>query len=665
MQNSAIVPPPSPPATLSTLHFLNLLKILYRWLWLFCLVFLAVFSLAVVYILTATPYYRATTVIQVEQAEQRAFTPDNKDQSDDLREDDVLRTIEQNIQSPKYFVELASDPKFTQDPNFYIGMSSGNEPVSTGEAAEFLQGRTRVLLRRGTRLIDVSVEHAVPAMAQKLALALVQEYINENGQLATNTSSGAEQQLAQDSVGIKVDLQKSEDALATYRDVLLLKDRITDQERIIDALVQRYREKHPTLIQARALLAKLTTEFDVEVQKIRANSPLEASYWAGEATRLDSESTPDRIQTELQLVDSRTNVLEGEVETERTLFNNILKQRSEADVSKAAPPTQVQIQEEPFLPAKPVKPQKILILFIGAAAGLVVGAGLVFFLNGLDSSFKMPEEAEQLLGLPILGAIPQIAPPKKRSGSKTNPGENLILVSEPGDIAAESFRSLRASIGLLGKARDHRSLLFTSALPAEGKTFVSCNFAAAIAQQGIKTLLMDADLRAPAVHQLFKLECNRGLVDHVTLDVPFEESIYADVIPNLDVLPAGNRCPNPAEFLGGTGFADTLKFALTRYDRVIVDSSPVNLVSDSLLIIPYVQSVALVVRAARTPRRASMQALTTLQRSGVQPVGMIMNSLPDWSMQAYFPYAGNYGERSKYYRAYVGSGSGATGARRG
>jgi capsular exopolysaccharide synthesis family protein len=633
-----------------------MLKVLYRWLWLFCLTFLAVFSLVIVYILTATPFYRATTVVQVEQTEQRVFNPDNKDESDDLRQEDILRTIEQNMQSPKYFVELASDPKFSQDPQFYIGMSSTNEPVSTGDAADFLSRNTRVVLRRGTRLIDVSVEHAVPALAQKLSLALVQEYVNENGQVATNTSSGTEQQLQQDSEGIKTDLQKSEDAMATYRDVLLLKDRITDQERIIDALVQRYREKHPVLIQARALLSKLTTQFDEEVQKIRANSPLEAGYWAEEAARLNSESTPDRIQTELQLVDSRTNVLEGEVETERSLFNNILKQRSEADVSKESAPTQLQIQETPFLPGKPVRPQKVIILLIGAVAGIIVGVGLVFFLNGLDSSFKMPDEAEQLLGLPVLGAIPQIALPKKGPGPvKKDPGANLVLIADPGDIAAESFRSLRASINLLGKVRDHRTLLFTSALAAEGKTFVSCNFAASLAQQGIKTLLIDGDLRAPAVCKLFQIESNRGLIDHVTLDVPFEDSIYKDVIPDLDVLPAGNRCPNPAEFLGGSGFIDTLKLALTRYDRVIIDSSPVNLVSDSLLIVPHVQSVAMVIRAARTPRRAAMQALTSLRRAGVQPVGLVMNALPDWSMQAYFPYAGDYGERSKYYRAYAGS----------
>ena len=186
-----------PPATQSSLNFFYLLKILYRWLWLFCLTFLAVFSLAVVYILTATPYFRATTVIQVEQAEQRVFTPDNKGETDDLRQEDILKTIEQNLQSPKIFVSVASDPKINQDGNFYVGMtaSTSGEPISTGEAAEKLENNTRVLLRRGTRLIDVSVDHPVPAMAQKLAKAIVDEYISESGRVETNTSSGAEQQL--------------------------------------------------------------------------------------------------------------------------------------------------------------------------------------------------------------------------------------------------------------------------------------------------------------------------------------------------------------------------------------------------------------------------------------------------------------------------------------
>jgi succinoglycan biosynthesis transport protein ExoP len=640
----------------SSFSVFYLSKLVYRWLWLLGLILLVTMSIALLYLHHATPYYRATTVLQVEQEQQRVFKSDSTgDTADDLKSDDSLKTIEQNLQGFGLFMKVASDSDIAGDPNIYTGISRGGRPLTTLDLAAIIQENTRVSLRRGTRLIDISVDHPVPSVAQELSRAIAQEYIDQSGELNLVASTGAERQLTKDSERIKDKLQKSEDALATYQEALLLKDRISDQQRILDALQQRYRAKHPALIQARALMAELVLDFDREVKKIRTNSSLESGFWEQRDENLHGLSPQDRVQTELQLVEARTNVLDGEVETERSLFNNVLKQGSEATMNKQAAPTEVLIVGEPALPQKPVRPAKKVILLIGSAGGLVLGLGLIFFLNALDSSFKMAEEVEQYLGLPVLGALPQVASKKGPLDSpvKDHARDNIVLVSDPGSIAAESFRSMRASLGLLGKSTERKSFLFTSALAGEGKTFVSCNYAVSLAQQGIKTLLMDIDLRCPAVHQFFGLENKKGLVDHVSRGLALDQAIYKDVVPNLDVLTPGSRCPNPAEFLSGTGFADTLKEALTKYDRIIVDCSPINLVSDSLLVVANVQSVVLVVRAKSTPRRDAKFALTTLQRANVQPVGVVINAIPDWTRQLYYAHPGRYGGGDKYLRAYA------------
>ena len=631
-------------------------KLVYRWAWLLALVLGVALVGALAYLYKATPYYRATTVMEVEQEQQRAFKSDTRgDTPDDLKSDDALHTIEQNLQAPDLFYKVASNPDIAQDPLLLKGLSKYHS-LPPDEVADILQGLTNVSLRRGTRLIDINVDHPVPAMAQKLSRAVAAAYLTHSGETNVDTTSEAEHELAADADRLKDKLQKSEDALATYREVLLLKDRISDQQRVLDALQQRYRAKHPTLIQARTLMTELVLDFDQEVKKIRTNSVLESGYWADQEGSLKGLSPQDRVQAELQLVEARTNVLEGEVDTERALFNNVLKQTSEATLNKEAAPTDVRIVEEASLPHKPVRPQKKVVLIVALAGGLVVGLGAIFLLNAVDSSFKMAEEVEGYLGLPVIGAVPVISSEKKGAmppgPARKERLEKVILVSDPGSVAAESFRSIRASIGLQAKTEERRVILFTSALASEGKTFVSSNYAVSLAQQKMKTLLMDIDLRCPAVHALFQLDNRRGIYDHVTDGLPLSEAIYENVVPNLDILTPGTRCPNPAEFLAGNGFADTLKEAMAKYDRIVVDCSPVNLVSDPLLVVEYVQAVVLVIRAKQTPRRDAKFAVSTLQRAGAQPVGVIINAIPDWTRQLYYAHPGRYGSGDKYFQAY-------------
>ncbi len=162
------------------------------------------------------------------------------------------------------------------------------------------------------------------------------------------------------------------------------------------------------------------------------------------------------------------------------------------------------------------------------------------------------------------------------------------------------------------------SSLFSSPVTNEGKTFTSCNYAVSLAQQGLRTLLIDATCAAPRARALRALREIDGLIEHVSLNVAWDEVVQRGVIENLDILLPGVKTPNPAEFLSGDGLKDVIRQALTKYDRIVLDSPPVNAVSDTLLIAPYVQTICLVIRAKMTPAGAVDRALSLLRmaRSG-------------------------------------------------
>jgi succinoglycan biosynthesis transport protein ExoP len=651
---------------LSTIHWEQLWVAARRRLGLFLICFGTMVGLTIIYIIKAPRIYISSAAVQVEQQEQRIFKTlgAGGGPAEDLRGDDVLKTIEQNLQNYSLFVDAVSDPSIANDPNFLVGYPSSDRPVPISEEARWLRSNTEVSLRHGTRLIDVSVEHEVPEMAQKLVQALINAFFMENSRNEGSTEQAAVKYLVGQSQQVRDSLQQSENSLEIYRDALLLKDRIEDQRRILDALRQRYREKHPQLIQARALLADLMKTFDQEFKRVLASSSSEAAYWATNSNELSSVPPADRVATELKLVEARADVLQLEVDTQSALFDNVVKQMREANVGENATPTQVHLQEPPNLPVRTEKPRKTVDLVIGMICGALLGAVVVFAANAIDSSIKTSIEAEESLGLPVLGVIPFFIseregegkpPPRRRApdGDDEQQPSELVVRSEPGSGAAEGFRSLRAAISLLGKSKDHRSILFTSALPDEGKTFVCCNYSLSLAQIGLKTLLMDVDLRRPSIHRCFDLENRKGFMEIITQTLPLEQAVYAGVAKNLDVLTSGGKCPNPAELFSGSGFQDVLTAALKTYDRIVIDCSPVNLVSDSLLIASSIQSVCLVLRAASTSRRDAQHALMLLHRAEITPSGLVLNAVPSWSEGLYPHYLGK--KNSKYRQSYTGA----------
>jgi polysaccharide biosynthesis transport protein len=621
---------------------------------LFLWVFIPIILLTIGYLVITKPLYESTAVVQVNQREHSAIdVATSPDDTQDLTSEDSVKTIEQNMQSYDLFEAVVRLPEVANDPDFRVGYSGDGTPA---ELADWLRDNTTIALRHGTRLIDVSVYHRVPRMAQKLAEALVVTYVTVGNQLQSNEQQSSVKLLSSESSGVKGSLQAAEQSLETYKDLLDLKTRIDTQQATVDQLKERYREKHPQMIEARALLAQLNHEFDDEFQKTVAN-PVNRAATA--FVNDPNDGFEDRVSAETRYVQARAQVLQKEVDTESDLFNSLLKQENDASVGEDATATPVELVEPPQLSNKPAKPKKSIILLLGFSMATFLGIGAVLGVRVLDSTIDTPMEAEAALGLPVIGTILRASGKKSKEKDSTagaparlavNPGglpDELVVMTDAGSATAEGFRSLRAVINLLGKPAENRTILFTSALPGEGKTYVSCNYALSLSMTGVRTLLIDTDLRRPAVHERIKIDNKVGLVELLTQDAAeLSQVVHAKVAKNFDVLTAGGPCNNPAELLAGNGFRLVLAKALASYDRIVVDTGPVNLVSDCLLVAPEVSMVCFVLRAGSTARQAPKHAINLLRRAQKEPTGIILNAIPPGGDRLYLGYKGRGGTGS-------------------
>jgi succinoglycan biosynthesis transport protein ExoP len=239
---------------------------------------------------------------------------------------------------------------------------------------------------------------------------------------------------------------------------------------------------------------------------------------------------------------------------------------------------------------------------------------------------------------------------------KVKHGPELFLNHDAKSPAAEAFRTLRTSVTMLGRPEARRTFLFTSAIPQEGKTFCSLNFSLALAQQGLNTVVIDGDLRRPAIEKALAPDSPRrtGVTDYLTGACTLDQIIHETGQKNLHYIPAGTLAPNPAELLAQGNLDNLIEEALLRFDRVVVDSAPVHAVSDTLLMLKKVQTVCLVVRACKTPRKAVGRARELLEKAQAPLAGVILNLQPRRRLSPgydpYYSYSydGKYSDKGVY-----------------
>jgi capsular exopolysaccharide synthesis family protein len=290
-------------------------------------------------------------------------------------------------------------------------------------------------------------------------------------------------------------------------------------------------------------------------------------------------------------------------------------------------------------PTIPVSPSLRVNITVAAVLALFLGLGLVVLVVFLDRSIKTTSDVQQTTSLPILGIIPSLDDAELPAGDQA--ARDLYVHREPTSAVAEYCRSLRTNILFSTADRQAKTIVVSSANPRDGKTTSVIYLGTTMAQSGQRVLLIDTDMRRPRLHVSLGVPRTTGLSNLIVGDQDFDRAIAKTEVPNLDVLPCGPLPPNPAELLMTHRFEAVLAELGKRYDRILLDSPPLQVVTDAVVLSKQTDGVILVVHAGTTLRDDLKRSERTLRAVGGKIFGVIVNAIePDHRSGYYYSYYG-------------------------
>ncbi len=430
--------------------------------------------------------------------------------------------------------------------------------------------------------------------------------------------------------------------------VARFKDAEAEAERKLAELSKRYGAEHPRMIAAESDLRSARENTRKAVDS--TVTTITREYEVAKATEQTMQLSLDKSKTEIQDISRKEfqlATLERDVQTNRQLYDLFVNRVKETGITGDLQSTVARVIDTAIIPGGPVKPQKTRIITIALVLGLMLSIMLAFLLEYLDNTVRSGEEVATKLGAPLLGIVQWVHAKHRKFELQR------AFLNNFNPAFCEAIRTLRTGVLMSALDHPHKVVLVTSSVPEEGKTSVAMNLAFALAQVK-RTCLIDADMRAPQISKILGGEANLAGLSNLVAGTETVAKCVHQHESGMFYIPSGPVPPNPLELLSSKRFADVLAKLGESFDVIMVDSPPVQMVSDAVILAGVVNALVFVVRADSTPYQVAKSVIDLLKKGKAQMLGVVLNQLDLEKAERYYGYGRyfSYGSKSKYYKRY-------------
>ncbi len=677
-------------------------------IWYIVVVFLLIFSASVVYTLSQTPLYQSAASVQIFRRDPIVMQVQGV-MDNEIRGAEDLNTQIKVLESVA-IVQRVAERLTGEDLRQFTApyrKEGDSDPVSP---AEIIFKNRRVVPARMSLIIQAVYQHPDRFVAAKVANLFLDEYIANNSRQRIEESMKAVDDLKVRAEQQKKKVEEIAVNLQAYREKNNLvsldqrKDIVTEKLKALNSLVtqassrrkdteikwmqvqerrgkpaemlelpyitgqpligqliqqmaaqkiiiaqlrDRYRAKHPKMIEAENSLAQTEKELNQSIDTTA--SMFEADYQNAKRTDEEAHSALKRQEAESLDLDRYAVEyanLEREFRISEHLLDTILARMKETSMTSTIETQNARVVDRAAPALKPVSPNNTLNISIGILGGLVLGTVFAFFVAFVDDRVKSSFDIESVVGLPLIGIIPEIR-------RMEQPEKAQIVVNNQDKQVVEAFLTLHSSLRLKDESKSAQCILITSTIPGEGKSFTTTNLALTFASHGERVVVVDCDLRKPNIHKSFKVENLKGVIDICSGSASINDVVVRGIHPNLDIVPSGGRAKNPTQVLNSKNFEVMLSNLRKSYDRILIDTPPLAAVSDALIILPLADGSLYTIYFNRVRRKAAQFSARKLLEVNVPCFGAVLNGL-NLAVSGYY-YAQYYDRAYKDYYVVTGT----------